>query len=270
MRSKYFVIVFFALFAISLLAPASYAKDKFELRIIAVQIGAKSPNFSEERYPHIKFLYTPELTVRPEDPNAEKVVNAASLGLAEKPVRFNGQPEFLAKLSDSDWDIRKLIFVTDGIGTVAWAGTDKFEKLSDCYNASIKQNLEEAIKVTFKKGKPAEINQKKSLDLTKVEDLKGDFALNIKMPAMTLSDIKGEKVELSSLVENGTPALIFFFTVPETLNLDKTPDGSGAASPKDFMKAMQEAAKLGAEQKKHLLYRIENQFFNHDPYKAKK
>lgn len=242
------------------------AADKTTVKVVMVGIGAKNKTFDENRFPDLKFAYTPGLVSQAQAGDTGKSA-LALMGKSAKEI-FKGQPEFLEKWWDKQ-ELRHRAILFDKNGVAYWEGIlpigDAGKGIKDVKGDGEKTPLEKALKKV------------QDGDTTKFKDKKefkpkgdGPFGggeeypmLNMKIPAFDVTLPSGEVTSINKLIEDGKPTLVVFFQISSTIDTaeakkaDQSDKSAGA-----FFSAMTKGA-AGAKLDQVFLS-IESELFGFD------
>ena len=238
---------------------------KLAPQIIVVNLGPKNPNFDEDIFPHLKFVYTPNIKAVITDEND-----------INKSYQIEGTPEFLTNAFNNKQIKEYGFMLFDKNGICYTEGNDIMQDVdisqTVCSNA---KTLGENLKNVVKKGKTAKIKTEPLPEGKPKVHVKIGFSHTdvTKAPYLTghplpddfiLETSQDKEVSLESLIK-GKPTLVFFIYIPPKAALQTLNKYYKGSEPKPS-KAIQK------KYIKDVLYleMLEGQFFDFNPKKAMK
>lgn len=237
---------------------------KMAPQIIVLNFGPKNPHFDEQIYPHLKFLYTPDINVQ------------YANGTLKEKINLTGTPQFLARAINEGYFKLYGFLLIDRAGNCYTEGANLVENpaiaKSLCANG---KTLSDNVKAIVKKQKT--IHPKtgplpwgkshiaiKGLLSRHTSIVHAAFLSGHALPAFNVQTADGKSVSIRQVIQ-GKPSLIFFAAIPPSGNLEtiyKFYHGPLEKPSKNIQKRFE----------KLTLYFsfLEGQFFDFNPKKALK
>jgi hypothetical protein len=221
-------------------AATLFAKDAATPDIYIFNVGPKNPTYNEAKFPHLTFLYSPELKGQGPESGAGKaaVGLAGMVGGGEAHEMVKGEPQIIEKFwngasvsvsfgGKTTSAFKALLF--DKNGVCAWQGCVDPDDIEESEGEGIDDNLGDALEKLLAKGKTTEV----SADPLNPEDNEGIYGR--KLTEFNVTTAAGESKAISAVVAAGKTTLLIFTRIPETIDM-KDPEAAAknAKSAGDF------------------------------------
>jgi len=233
-------------------------------QIIVVNFGPKNPHFDEQIYPHLKFLYTPDINVQ------------YSNGTLKEKINLTGTPQFLARAINEDYFKLYGFLIIDQAGNCYTEGANLFENpavaKSLCANG---KTLSDNVKAVVKKHKTIRLKTGplpwgkshialKGLLSRHTSIVHAAFLSGHALPEFNVQTADGKSVSIRQVIQ-GKPSLIFFAAIPPTENVETIYKFYHGPLEKPSKTIQKRFGKLTL-----YLSVLEGQFFDFNPKKALK
>jgi hypothetical protein len=237
---------------------------KMAPQIVVINFGPKNPHFDEQVYPHLKFVYTPQLTA-----------NYSSGTLQEK-LSLAGSPEFLARAINEGYFKLYGFLLIDQTGNCYTEGANLLENVavaqSLCANG---KTLADNVKDVVKKHKTTRLKTGplpwgkshmavKGLLSRHTAVVHAAFLSGHALPDFQVTTAEGKSISIRQVIQD-KPTMIFFAAIPPTGNVEtiyKFYHGPFEKPSKQIQKRFEKLTLY--------LSMLEGQFFDFNPKKALK
>ncbi len=230
-------------------------------QIVVINLGPKNPTFDESIFPHLKFLYAPDLKA-----------NIKSENDINKHFTVSGEPEFLSKAFNNGKIKEYGFWLFDNKGNCYTEGDGMDIEIAstECSNGKTLGDNVKAVVKKYKTVSPSnkELDWKHSgnlkLSLKASTVVKKPFLTGHPAPDIELVDGNGNKVNLRSVVDH-KPTLVTFIYLPQKGNLNAAYKWYNGPGPRPSKAVINKMSRIYLH-----LSMIEGQFFNFNPKKALK